>query len=164
VTVEVTIARRDEALIVANLMELYLCEFSATSQRDVGPDGRFGYRGLDAYWSDPGRYPFLIRAHDLLAGFALVVDRDRIDPGEPGHAVAEFFVLPRLRRRRIGTAAGLALFARFPGRWWVGERADNPRAVAFWRAVIGQATNGHYREETWDMDGEHGVAQIFESS
>lgn len=161
--VEVSPASASEGLIIANLMELYLYEFSAVSQRDVGPDGRFGYRPLVTYWTEPGRYPFLIRVDGVLAGFALVLERNQVDLGEPGHAVAEFFVLGRFRRQGVGRSAALDLFRRFPGPWWVGEPAANEEAHAFWRAVIGDYTRGAYREATWEADGERGLAQTFDA-
>jgi predicted acetyltransferase len=161
--VELAPASRAEAPILANLLELYLYEFSDVSQRDVGEEGRFGYRSLYTYWTAAGRYPFLIRVDGALAGFALALDRNQIDPGEPGYAVAEFFVLRKFRRRGVGRAAASALFDRLPGRWWVAEHIANPAAQAFWRAVIGGYTGGTYWDDSWELAGERGVAQTFDA-
>jgi predicted acetyltransferase len=153
-----------ERATIANLLELYLDEFSAVDGRQIGPDGRYGYAALDLYWHEAGRYPFIIRADGKLAGFALVMERRLLDGASSGHLVAEFFVLRGCRRRGVGTAAATQLFDRFPGPWWVGEHAENRAAQAFWRAVIGRYASGAYREETWcEPDGERGVAQVFRS-
>jgi predicted acetyltransferase len=150
--------------IVANLLELYLHEFSDMDGREIGEDGRFGYASLGAYWTDPGRYPFLIRVDRKLAGFAMVMEHRILDALRPGHLIAEFFVLRPYRRRRVGTTAAFQLFDNFPGLWWVGEHKANLPALTFWRAVIDQYTCGSYREETWqEPDGEQGLAQVFET-
>lgn len=161
--VELSPASRDEEPIVENLMELYLFEFSAVSQRDVMADGRFGYQPLALYWLDPGRYPFLIRVDGKLAGFALVLDAPEEGPIEPGRGMAEFFVLPKYRRRGVGRSAAVALFRMFPGRWWVAEHIDNQPAQAFWRAVIGSYTGGAYEEEIRESDGERMVVHTFDA-
>lgn len=149
---------------LANLLELYLYEFSDLDGREIGEDGRFGYPALDAYWQQPGRYPFLIRVEGKLAGFALVAEQRLIDGASPGHLIAEFFILRAFRRRGVGSAAAVQLFDRFPGPWWVGEHSLNLPAQAFWRAVIGRYTGGRFHEERWqEPDGTGGVAQRFET-
>jgi predicted acetyltransferase len=147
---------------VANLMELYLYEFSDIDGRPIGEDGCYGYATLDAYWHEAGRYPLLIRVDGRLAGFALVMEHRLLDGESPGHLIAEFFVMRAQRRRGIGTAVATQLFDRFPGPWWVSEHGGNAQALAFWRTVIGRYTGGSYREETWvEPDGTPCVAQRF---
>jgi predicted acetyltransferase len=161
--VSVDLAPRSDREIVANLLDLYLYEFADMIERDIGDDGRYAYAGLDAYWSEPGRYPFLIRVDGKLAGFALVAEQRILDGTSPGHLMVEFFVLRPCRRRGIGRMAAMQLFDAFLGLWWVGQLAGNAPAQAFWRAVIGQYTCGSYREERWQDDGERGIAQVFET-
>ncbi len=150
--------------IISNLMELYLYEFSAVDGRPIGEDGCYGYATLDAYWSEAGRYPFLIKVDGRLAGFALVMEQRILDGHSPGHLIAEFFVLRAYRRRGVGASIAAELFDRFPGPWWVSEHAGNAPALAFWRTVIGRYTGNVYQEETWvEPDGTPCVAQRFES-
>lgn len=149
---------------VANLMELYLYELSDVDGRPIGDDGCYGYATLDAYWSDPGRYPYLFYVEAQLAGFALVMEQRILDGQSPGHLIAEFFVLRAYRRRGVGEAVATELFRSFPGPWWVCQHAGNVRAVAFWRATIGRYTGGAYEEERWtEPDGTPCVAQRFTS-
>jgi predicted acetyltransferase len=162
--VSVERAPESDREVIANLVELYLHEFSDVDGREIGENGRYGYAPLDTYWTEPGRYPFLIRVDGRLAGFALVAEQRLLGRTSPGHLIAEFFVLRPLRRRGVGTAAAFELFDTFLGLWWVGEHGANSSAQAFWRAVISQYTCGSYREETWqEPDGERGVAQVFET-
>lgn len=148
---------------IQNLMSLYLFEHSARLERDVDSDGLFHYDGLEAYWRLSGRYAFLTRADDQLAGFALVLDRAQLDPGLTGHVIAEFFILPRLRRRGIGREAAFALFNLFAGAWWIPIAGWNTDAQLFWRRVVQEYTRGQCIEERWSGDSEEGVAWFFEA-
>ncbi|MGD0436124.1 MAG: hypothetical protein ABSB86_06650 [Bryobacteraceae bacterium] len=69
---EVILASPEQAPILANLLELYAHDFSEFHPLDLGENGRFGYRSLPLYWSEPGRHPFLIRLGGKLAGVVLV--------------------------------------------------------------------------------------------
>jgi predicted acetyltransferase len=164
VKVEVRPAEPEEALIVANLMNLYLYEFSDVDGRDIGEDARFHYGALPAYWIEEGRYPFLIWVDSRLAGSALVAERRIFEPGAPGHEMVEFFVLRKYRRRHVGEQAAWQLFDRFPGPGWVPQHHANGAAHAFWRAVIGGYTCGQYREEVWTEEGTApGIVHIFDA-
>jgi hypothetical protein len=70
--IEIISASLEQAPILANLLELYAHDFSEFHGIALGEDGRFGYRSLPLYWSEPGRHPFLVRIKGKLAGFALV--------------------------------------------------------------------------------------------
>jgi predicted acetyltransferase len=103
----------------------------------------------------------LILAGGQYAGFILV--RDVADSGaaQVTHHVAEFFVLRKYRRMKVGQRAAWAVFDRFPGRWHVAEMEENTPAQAFWRATIADYTRGAYREvrlEEWE-----GPVQLFET-
>ena len=127
--VRVDPASASERDVVARLLELYAHDFSERNGADVGDDGTYGYRYLDAYWSASDRHPFLFRVDGRLAGFALVRTGPLID-------MAEFFVLRKYRRGGIGTDAARAVFARFPGEWQVRQQWENSGAIDFWRRAI----------------------------
>ena len=138
--VEVTPAQVWEKGVVDQLLELYLHDLSEMTGTDVGPHGRYGYRFLDDYWTEPDRHPFLIRVDGHLAGLAFVAS------GAP-HDVAEFFVMRKYRRTGVGTRAALALFGMFPGEWQIRQLAANMAATTFWRSVIPVP----FREDAIDM-------------
>lgn len=147
--------------VLQALMELYLYDTSEFSDDDVDEHGRFGYRYLDYYWTEDGRYAFFIRVAGRIAGLALV---RRLEAGDdPLYEMAEFFVMVRYRGRGIGRAAAAMLFDRFPGRWEVAQLGANLPAQAFWRKVIGDYTGGDYREEWSDVDYRRGPVQMFRS-
>jgi hypothetical protein len=61
--VQLELASREQAPILANLLELYAHDFSEFQPVDIGPVGRFGYKILPLYWSESTRRPFLIRSN-----------------------------------------------------------------------------------------------------
>jgi predicted acetyltransferase len=131
-------ATERDALLLASLLHLYAHDLSAVFALDPGADGRFAYDRLPLYWSEPERrFAFLVRADGRVAGFALVT---RGSPGcdDPQALdVAEFFVLRRHRRSRVGTRAAALLWDRFPASSWVVRVAEgNADALPFWRAAI----------------------------
>ncbi|MGE5223053.1 MAG: GNAT family N-acetyltransferase [Omnitrophica WOR_2 bacterium] len=140
-----------DKLILRNLMELYLYDFSEFDGMDVNAHGRFEYRYLDHYWTEAGRFPYFIRYDGRLAGFALVRDIEG-EEGEKVHRIAEFFILRKYRRKGIGKDAAIWLFKHFGGKWQVEELENNLPAQSFWRKVIGEITQGKFQEkriETW---------------
>ena len=70
--VELVPAALDQEPVFANLLELYAHDFSEFHNVELGADGRFGYKHLSLYWSEPDRRPFLIKADGKLAGLVLV--------------------------------------------------------------------------------------------
>ncbi len=103
---EVLPAAREQEPVVANLLELYAHDFSELRRRNLREDGRFGYEALPLYWTEQGRYPFLIRVDGSLAGLVLVKRGAGISGVEVVWDMAEFFVVRGCRRRGVGTQAG----------------------------------------------------------
>ncbi len=148
--------------VLGNLLELYQYDFTEYTDDDLGPDGRFGYRYLDAYFTEPDRHAFLIKAGGQLAGFVLV----RRAPSAAGAGdvadMAEFFVMRKYRRRGVGAEAARRAFDAFPGRWEVRAMAANLPAHAFWRRVIAAYTAGRF-DERW-LDDRAWLMQSFDNS
>jgi predicted acetyltransferase len=162
--VEVSAAGSDDRERLGALFELYVYDFSETLPLDVEEDGRFRLPQLDAYWTDPRCHPFLIRADEKLAGFALVQERSRLTGDEAVRDVAELFVMRRYRRRGIGEQAARWIFDRFRGPWEVRQRPENVAATAFWRRTIGRYTNGRFDEVEWNDARWRGPVQRFDNA
>jgi predicted acetyltransferase len=130
----------DRRHVLDALMQLYLHDFSEfaslnTRHGEVSEEGRFRYDRLDTYWHEPGHVPLLIRADGRIAGFVLVNRWSALD--RPlDHAIAEFFVLRKYRRARVGTRAAHQVFSSMRGRWEVPVASYNHAALAFWRRVV----------------------------
>ena len=135
----------EDKSVLRNLMELYLHDHSEFDGADVDVHGLFGYRYIDHYWTEEGRYPFLIRVAGHIAGFVLVRRlSDELEAAK--HSIAEFFVMRKYRQQGVGRQAAHRVFDLFPGDWHVGQGADNQGGQAFWRQVIGEYTGGEYTE------------------
>ena len=167
--IQVTPATTLDRPILRNLMELYLYDFSEMDGADVGPFGLYEYPYLDHYWTEPGRFPFLVRVEGQLAGFVLVTrynyfgDEYNAPDGSRAWVIAEFFILRKYRRQGLGEEVARRTFERFPGPWQVGQIASNTHATAFWRKVIDRYTGGRYKETYLDTENWHGPVQTFDS-
>lgn len=133
--------------ILWNLLELYCYDFSEYLKSDVNESGRFGYRYLDHYWTETGRFPFLIYCDAKIAGFVLINQHILLSKNRGGFALSEFFILRRYRRIGVGQAAAFAAFDRFPGKWELSIIQKNVPAAHFWRAVIKKYTKGNFQEK-----------------
>ena len=131
-----------------NLAELYLHDFSEILGFTPGENGRFGYP-LTPYWSEAGRFSFLIRADSQLAGFALVSLGSQVS-GDPTIVdLTEFFVVRGLRRHGVGMAAAHRVFASFPGTWEVRVMERNTGAQAFWERAVSAFTKETCESFAW---------------
>ncbi len=144
VNVELTPARRSDEATLANLLTLYLYDFSEITEIDMNEDGSFEYEGLSEYWDDAGRHAFLIHADGQLAGFALVHHGSAITDDSEVFEVAEFFVLRAWRRSGVGMAAAHETFGRFPGVWEVRVIEKNRAAQPFWEQTVSAFTGGKF--------------------
>ena len=136
--VEVIRSTAEEMPIMANLLELYAHDFSEFHRIEPGPDGRFGYPDLPLYWSEPGRFPFLIKVGGKIAGFALVKRITQNPEDDETWDMAEFFVLRGYRRHGVGLQAAHSLWRLFPGRWQVRVMRVNQAALRFWSSAIAE--------------------------
>ena len=141
-------AAAHELAALRRLYALYLHDLSAyTSHYELDEEGRWRPDYLEDMLPRPECHCLLILADDRPAGFALVTAKPfpHMAAGAD-FRMAEFFVAQPYRRRGIGRAAALAALARFHGKWTVEELVANEAAVAFWRLVIAEATDGAYDE------------------
>jgi predicted acetyltransferase len=151
--IQVLAAQASDEPIMANLLELYLHDFSEFVPSTIGEDGRFGYPYLAAYWQERERFPFLIRVETTLAGFALV-RQGSLRSGEPDVMdMAEFFVLRGWRRRGVGGTAAHTLFQHFPGQWEVRVLEANVGALPFWEHTVASYTQHRFTRTGWVHEG-----------
>ena len=134
--IEVIPATPEQEPILANLLQLYIHDFSEFFDVELGPDGRFDYPDLPRYWREPERHAFLVYADRKLAGFVLV----RKAPTAPGTEMvwdlAEFFVARAYRRQGVGLEAAHQVWSKLPGHWQVRVMESNAAAHHFWNHAI----------------------------
>ena len=112
--------------------------------RGLGVDAHYPY--LPLYWTEAGRFPYLIREQGRTAGFALV----RQLPDSGAFEMAEFCVLPDFRARGLGAQAARALFAahRAPGASASWQQRRRAALLAHGRAAGGRAAAARSRWRT----------------
>lgn len=153
VDIQLEIVQREQSSILANLLQLYAHDFSEFQSLNIGTDGRFDYKPLPLYWSEPDRYPFLIRVDSKLAGFALLKRGSEVSANKEVWDIAEFFVLRGWRRHRIGTMAAHEVWRRFPGPWEVRVMQSNASAVLFWNRAVTAFIGGPAQAVQIEKDG-----------
>ena len=143
----------DEKPLLVRLMELYNYEFTEFSGDDIGEFGYYGYSHIDDYWTEAGRYPYLIRVDNKIAGFALVCPHCWFRTEENARSIGEFFVMLKYRKNGVGGEVARRLFDMHRGSWEITFWKNNLPAAAFWKKIVGEYTNESYRE----CEGENGI-------
>ncbi len=163
VRIEVIPASPEQEPILANLLELYAHDFSEFRDLELGEDGRFGYRPLPLYWSEPNLHPFLVRMDGKLAGLVLVKRVSEDSGSETVWDMAEFFVVRGYRRRGIGTEIAHEVWRLFPGLWEVRVMQSNHSARLFWERAIAEFTGAAIHSVCGEKGGESWRVFSFES-
>jgi predicted acetyltransferase len=122
--------------VLSNLLELYTHDFCDFLDLELRSHGRFGYKELDLYWTDPVRRPLLLYVNGKLAGFVLIKRSDSRIAGRIVWDMTEFFILRSYRRQGIGTRVAHQAFRKFPGPWEVRVMESNRSAYSFWTHAI----------------------------
>jgi len=145
-------------------MQLYQYDFSEIEGGDLNRDGLFEYKYLDSYWTESGRFPFLIYVDDMIAGFVLVNSPIHLQKKGEAKSIAEFFVMRKYRKQGIGKMVAFHIFDRFPGKWEVQQTKRNVNAQRFWRGIIGEYAKDNFAETILDNEVWHGPIQSFDNS
>ena len=66
---------------------------------------------------------------------------------EDGHSIAEFMVIPKYRRNKIGKRVAFECFDMYKGNWEVSPSLGSISAYSFWNNVINEYTNNNYKYE-----------------
>jgi predicted acetyltransferase len=146
--------------IMENLLQLYIHDFSEMVPLEIGEDGRYEYKDLNRYWSDPGRWPFLAKLGGKLAGLVLVTTAG----GGDRYDMAEFFVLRSYRHRGVGRELAEKVWLRFPGPWQIRVREQNVAALKFWASSITRFTGRVADSSTFQLNGINWHSFSFDST
>ena len=137
----------DKKDILFRLLQYSLYEESSNDQNDIGEDALFKYPWFEHYFVEEDREAYFIRdrkAENLL-GFVMV--NAYLQKNADGRSIAEFMVLPRFRRNKIGKEAAVMCFKKHRGNWEVSPAYGSSKAYLFWKNVIDEYTGGNYHYE-----------------
>lgn len=163
VNIEIIPALKEQEPILANLLELYVYDFSEFLGLQLGADGRFGYQRLPLYWEESDRYPFLIKVDGHWAGFVFVRKGSEISGDKDIWDMAEFFVVRSCRRLGIGLKVTHEIWNKFPGKWEVRVMDRNPKAREFWGQAISRFIHTTIEPVAFNRNGEACHVFSFES-
>ena len=138
--IEIIQATIEQKPILANLLELYAYDFTEFADFDIGENGFYGYEWLPLYWTEPNRYPHLIYVDAKLAGLVLVQKGSPISEDKEIFDIAEFFIMRKYKRKKIGTTVAIKVWEKFKGTWQVRVLIENKIACAFWLNAIKEFT------------------------
>lgn len=133
----------EEREVLNNLIEKYEYEFSQYNNRDVNKLGLYGYKYLDHYWTDEGRFPYFIEADGNLAGFVMVSDH-AYKGTETDFNLSEFFVMYAYRRSGVGKEVFFKILEMHKGRWQLAYIPKNTGSALFWHKVVDKYTKGDF--------------------
>jgi predicted acetyltransferase len=130
--VEVDILEKDK---LANLLQLYLYDFSEFEDFTLNSSCSYEYEYFDSYWTDTSRNPFFIKADRKVVGFCLLNEVSELG-NDNLKSIAEFFVLRKYRKNKVGFQAALEIFSQYKGNWEITYTFKNAVAGKFWNKVV----------------------------
>ncbi len=135
---------KDKKDVLYRLLQYSLYEESENDLREVNEEGIFEYKYFDLYFTEDDRDAYFIKEVDTnkILGFAMVNTYMQIFNN--GHCIAEFMIMPKYRRNKIGSTIAILLFDMYRGNWEVSPSDNSEKAYSFWKNVIEEYTNNYY--------------------
>ncbi|MEO1020488.1 MAG: GNAT family N-acetyltransferase, partial [Pseudomonadota bacterium] len=146
---------------IANLPQLMLYDLSPIDGEWIGGNGRYAYRWLDLYWTEPGRNAYLFTRNGQLSGFALVLAYSPLSGCTPCWFMAEFYILRAQRHLGYGKLAASEIIARHPGNWEIAVLKNNQNAISFWTATLSRLPLTDLKTESQTHDARERVVHSF---
>ena len=136
--------KEDKKDTLYRLLEYSLFEESLNDGNEMNEEAIFEYKYFDSYFTDKDRDAFFIREKgtNKLLGFVMI--NTHMEIKEKGHSIAEFMVIPKYRRNKIGKKIAFMCFDMYDGIWEISPSKDSEKAYQFWKHVIDEYTNNNY--------------------
>ena len=132
---------KDNKETLYKLLQYSLFEESLTDGNEMNNEGVFEYKYFDDYFSEQDRDAFFIKEKDTnkLLGFVMI--NTYMQKKSNGHSIAEFMVIPKYRKNKIGKQAAFKCFDMYKGIWEVSPSFGSEQAYNLWKKVITEYTN-----------------------
>lgn len=130
--------------ILYRLLQYSLFEESENDLNEMNSDALFDYDWFDSYFEDKDRLALFIKekGSNKLLGFAMV--NSYVTKVKQGKSVAEFMVIPKYRRNKIGKKVAFEIFDLYRGNWEIKPSYNSENAYLFWKNVIKEYTNDDF--------------------
>lgn len=135
--------RIEDKEILYRLLQYSLFEESLNDLNEMNDEAIFEYKWFDKYFQDNNREAYFIKEEtsNKLLGFAMV--NQYMQKSENGHSIAEFMIIPKYRRLKIGKRVAIEIFNMHKGIWEVKPSYESKVAFAFWKNVIDEYTKNN---------------------
>ena len=133
--------------ILYRLLQYSLFEESLTDLKEMNNEALFEYKWFDSYFEENNREAYFIKEQETnkILGFAMV--NQYLQKSGDGHSIAEFMVIPKYRRLKIGKRVAKELFDMHKGNWEVKPVSGSSLAYSFWKNVIDEYTSNNNKFE-----------------
>jgi len=130
--------------ILYRLLQYSLFEESENDLNEMNSDALFEYKWFDNYFTDNDRCAYFIKEIDTnkLLGFVMI--NSYMQKCDNGHSIAEFMVIPKYRRNKIGKRVAFEVFDMFKGNWEVQPSYQSQKAYLFWNNTIEEYTKNNF--------------------
>ena len=104
-----------EKQVLFRMLQYSLFEESISDQNEMNQEALFEYEWFENYFTDDDREAYFIREEetDRLLGFVMI--NTYVKKCDSGHSIAEFMVVPKYRRNKIGKGAAVECFKKYSG-------------------------------------------------
>ena len=122
--------------ILFRLLEYSLFEESLNDGNEMNNEAIFEYKYFDKYFTDDDRDAFFIKElkTNKLLGFVMI--NTYMQKSSNGHSIAEFMVILKYRRNKIGKQVAFKCFDMHRGIWEVSSSFGSDLAYHFWKKVL----------------------------
>ena len=129
--------------ILYRLLEYSLFEESLNDGNEMNDQAIFEYEYFDSYFTDTNRDAFFIREKETnkLLGFVMI--NTYMQKCIEGHSIAEFMIITKYRKNKIGKKVAFECFDMYKGNWEVSPSYGSESAYNFWEKVINEYTNNN---------------------
>ncbi len=133
--------KRENKDVLYRLLEYSLFEESLNDGNEMNNDALFEYKYFDSYFTYDDRDAFFVREKETnkLLGFVMI--NTYMQKCTNGHSIAEFMIIPKYRRNKIGKRVAFKCFNMYKGNWEVSPSHGSNSAYIFWKKVIDEYTN-----------------------
>ena len=131
--------------ILYRLLQYSLFEESENDLNEMNDKAIFEYQYFEKYFTDKDRDAYFIKEKNTnkLLGFAMINTYTQIF--DNGHSIAEYMIIPKYRRNKIGKKIAIELFNKYKGNWEVKPSLNSNKAYLFWENVIKDYTNNNFK-------------------
>ena len=135
--------KNDKKDVLYRLLQYSLYDESINDGNEMNDEAIIEYKYFDNYFTDDDREAYFIKNEETnkLLGFVMI--NTFMQKSNNGHSIAEFMVIPKYRKNKIGKEIAIRCFNMYKGNWEVSPSIGSEQAYLFWKKVIDEYTNNN---------------------